>query len=299
MGIIDERLAVIQPVNKFWYKNKVAALDMLRLDLLHPVVSGNKWFKLRLNLKHAVDAGYKAIITSGGGWSNHLAATAFAAKHFGIRAFGVVRGKYDELTPTLESCAANGMELIFVTQEDYKNRHQPEWAKGLVEHFDEVLIIPEGGANEWGRKGAGLISRFIDKSYTHVAVSVGTGTTLIGVRDKLDVSQAVLGFVPMKQGAYLEKNISDHLLPEQNHNWKLHDQWHFGGFGKWDQQLLSFMNEFYQLNKIPLDIVYTSKMMFGLQQMLDENQFSSHERILCIHSGGLQGNESVKDKLIF
>lgn len=299
MGIIDERLAITQPLNKFWYENKVAAVDMLRLDKLHPVVSGNKWFKLRLNMKHAIEAGYKAIVTPGGGWSNHLAATAFAAKAFGIKAIGIVRGRYDVLTPTLEECKADGMELVFVSQEDYKNNREPGWARSLVEHFDEVFMIPEGGANEWGRKGAGLISRFISDKYTHIVVAVGSGTTMAGLREKLNINQHILGFAPMKQGAYLKEHISNHLSPEMNTKWELFDDWHFGGFGKWNKELLAFMNDFYATNNIPLDIVYTSKMMYGLREMLMANHFSSHERILCIHSGGLQGNASVKNELCY
>ncbi len=160
-------------------------------------------------MAHALDNGYKTIITSGGGYSNHLIATAYAAKKFGIKAVGMVRGKYDVLTPTLKACIAEGMELIFLTQEDYKNRHEPGWATNIVAHFDEVFMIPEGGANEWGRAGAGLLDRFVNNSYTHIAVSVGTGTTLIGLRNKLPENQQILGFVPMKQGAlYLEEYIA-------------------------------------------------------------------------------------------
>jgi len=297
MDIIDDRLAVIQPLSKFWYLKKVAAMDMLRLDLLHPVVSGNKWYKLRLNMDYAKNNFYKTIVTSGGGYSNHLVATAYIAKKFGLKSVGIVRGKYDVLTPTLKDCKAQGMKLIFVTQEDYKNQHQPGWAENLVAHFDEVLIIPEGGANERGRAGAGLLKRFIDGSYTHIAVSVGTGTTLIGLRNKLDEEQQVLGFVPMKQGAYLEKYIGEHIEQGKNKNWRLLDTWHFGGFGKWNDGLLHFMNDFYHENKIPLDIVYTSKMMYGIKEMLDDNFFNSSDRVLCIHTGGLQGNVSVKDRL--
>ncbi len=299
MGTIDERLAVIQPVNKFWYQNKVAALDMLRLDLLHPVVSGNKWFKLRLNMKYAVEHGYKAVITAGGGYSNHLAATAYAARMFGIKATGVVRGRYDLLTPTLEACKADGMELIFVSKEEYKNGKELGWMRDLVQHFDEVFIIPEGGANEWGRKGAGLISRFINDSYTHVVLSVGSGTTFIGLRNQLNARQQMLGFVPMKQGAYLAHDIKEHLVAGKDANWELFDKWHFGGFGKWNKDLLGFMNEFYKENNIPLDVVYTSKMMYGLRELLMDNFFSVDERILCIHSGGLQGNASVSNELLF
>ncbi len=299
MDIIDERRAVIQPLNKFWYNNKVAALDMLRLDLIHPVVSGNKWFKLRLNVAYAMDHGFKTIVTSGGGYSNHLIATAFTAKKFGIRAVGIVRGKYNVLTPTLEACRAEGMELIFVTKEDYNNKHEPKWIKNIVAHFDEIFMIPEGGANEWGRAGAGLLDRFIKDDYSHIAVAVGSGTTLIGIRNKINDQQQILGFAPMKKGAYLKAYISDHIIPVKNKNWQLFDEWHFGGFGKWNNNLLNFMNDFYREHKIPLDVVYTSKMMYGMSEMLANNSFSSCDRILCIHSGGLQGNVSVKDELCF
>lgn len=299
MDIIDERRAVIQPINKFWYKNKVAALDMLRLDQIHPIISGNKWYKLRLNMAHAIEHKYKTIVTFGGGYSNHLIATAFAANKFGIPSVGIIRGKYERLTPTLEACKAEGMELIFVSQEDYKNKHQPDWAKSMATHFDEIFIIPEGGANEWGRAGAGLIDRFVKDSYTHIAVSVGTGTTLIGLRNSLKDSQTVMGFAPMKQGSYLKDYIGEHLKPEKNKNWALYDQWHFGGFGKWSEEQIAFMNEFYKDNQIPLDVVYTSKMMYGIREMLTDNFFSVSDRVLCIHSGGLQGNVSVADDLVW
>jgi 1-aminocyclopropane-1-carboxylate deaminase len=297
MATIDERLAVIQPLNKVWYQGKVAAMDMLRLDLLHPVISGNKWYKLRLNLSYAQDHNFKTIVTFGGGYSNHLVATAFAAKEFGLRSVGIVRGQHDVLTPTLADCRAYGMELIFVTHDDYQNRHQPEWAEQMAHHFDEILIIPEGGANERGRKGAGLIDRFVNKSYTHIALSVGTGTTMAGLRNKLDPQQHIIGFVPMKNSVEQAHYISEHLSAAHNKNWTLETDNSFGGFGKWKDELLFFMNEFYNDNKIPLDIVYTSKMMYRLQEMLNDNYFSSTDRILCIHSGGLQGNSSVKDKL--
>src|ERR1700761_8571613 len=129
MATIDEHNVVIQPIGREWYHSKVAAIDMLRLDLVHPVVSGNKWFKLRLNMKHAVDGGFKTIVTFGGGYSNHLIATAYAAKKIGLQSVGIVRGKYDALTPTLQSCLDNDMELVYVSHEDYKSKDQPQWAK--------------------------------------------------------------------------------------------------------------------------------------------------------------------------
>lgn len=299
MVTIDERRVVVQPLSKFWHLKKVETVDMLRLDLIHPVVSGNKWFKLRLNMKHALEQKYKTIVTFGGGYSNHLVATAYAAKHFGLASVGIVRGRYDVLTPTLRDCQAYGMELIFITQDDYKNKHQPGWAEELVRHFDETLIIPEGGDNEWGRAGAALLNRFISHDYTHVAVSVGSGTTLTGIRNAIPVTQQVLGFVPMKQGNYLAEHITAHIPEGQNSNWWLHDKWHFGGFGKCSSELLAFMNDFYRETNIPLDVVYTGKMMYGIKELLDSNHFSSCDRILCIHTGGLQGNASVRGHLVY
>jgi 1-aminocyclopropane-1-carboxylate deaminase len=299
MDIIDERNVRIDSLHKDWYNDKVACVDMLRLDLLHEVVSGNKWYKLRLNLQQALEGNYKTILTFGGGYSNHLVATAYAAKMAGLGAVGIVRGKYETLTPSLQFCKDQGMELVFVAQDDYKNKHRPHWLRELVAHFDELFIIPEGGDNELGRKGAGLITRFIDKQYTHVVLSVGSGTTLAGVRNELDAHQYVVGMVPMKQGKYLHEHIANHLLPEGNRNWQLYDQWHFGGFGKWNDELLGYMNAFYEMNKIPLDIVYTGKMMYGLQQLINDGAFAADSRILCIHTGGLQGNASVKGLLVY
>lgn len=295
MDIMHEDKVTIQPLAPDWYSHKVAALDVLRLDLVHPVVSGNKWYKLRLNIMYAQDHGFKAIVTFGGGYSNHLIATAYTAKKAGLHSIGIVRGKYPVLTPTLQQCADEGMQLIFVTKEDYEQQDNPEYVKQLAAHFDEIYIIPEGGANEWGRKGAALISKFIKPdAYTHIAVSVGTGTTLTGIRNKTNPAQHILGFVPMKQGTYLTDHIAPHLEPNHSLNWHLTDDYHFGGFGKTTPELITFMNHFYHTNHIPLDIIYTGKMMYGIHHLIHANHYPATARILCLHTGGLQGNVSAK-----
>jgi len=294
---MDERKVIIQPLNKNWYDDKVAGVHMLRLDLLDPVISGNKWYKLKLNIRYALDNNYKTIVTFGGGFSNHLIATSAMAAESGLKSVGIVRGTYKELTPTLQACKEAGMELVFISKEEYKDKQETRWLKKLTSQFDNLYIIPEGGANEWGRKGAGLINRFIKDSYTHIAVSVGTGTTFIGLRNKTAQVQQLIGFVPMKEGAYLTNYIGEHLQTDRNHNWDLYDEWHFGGFGKWNKELIAFMNEFYVQNKIPLDIIYTGKMMYGVQQMLQKNVFPADAHILCIHTGGLQGNASIQSAL--
>ena len=290
MDTIDENLAVIQPLNPNWNYNKVAALDMLRLDVLHPIISGNKWYKLRLNIQYAQQHGCKTIVTFGGGFSNHLIATAHAAKSAALLSVGIIRGKYDQLTPTLIGCQDEGMELIFVTKQDYNLKDDSAWISQLTASFDSPYHIPEGGANELGRAGAGMISNLINDAYTHIAVSVGTGTTFVGLRNSLPSNQTILGFVPMKQGIYLKDSIAEHIQQDKNTSWQLFDDWHFGGFGKWNDELTTFMNHFHLTNHIPLDIVYTAKMMFGIRELIENDYLAPTDKVLCIHTGGLQGN---------
>lgn len=290
---MHEDRVIIQSLHPAYYHRNVKAVDILRLDLVHPVVSGNKWYKLRLNVLYAQDHGFKTLLTFGGGYSNHLVAAAYTAKKAGLKCVGIVRGKYPVLTHTLRDCVEEGMELIFVTKEDYDRQGEPEWEQQLASQFDNIYIIPEGGANEWGRKGAGLISKFIKPGYSHVVLSVGSGTTICGVRNKTDVSQHVLGFAPMRGGQYLSEYVGQHLDASHNLNWRIFDDWHFGGFGKRNDDLVNFMNDFYQQNNIPLDIIYTSKMMYGLKSMIADNYFAKDARILAIHSGGLQGNTGI------
>ncbi len=292
---------LIQSLHKDWYTPHVQAIDMLRLDAVHPVVSGNKWYKLKYNLQYAQLNGYISILTFGGAYSNHLVATAAAAQLSGIKAIGIVRGNYatDNLTPTLQQCMNHGMQLHFVSREEYDKKEDKTYLQDLAMQFNNPFIIPEGGNNEWGRKGTEEIASYIPSHYTHICISVGTGTTLAGTRAALPLQQQVLGYVPMKNGIYLKQEIDKHLEPEQRAAYQLFDNWHCGGFGKTNDELLSFMNSFYKINHIPLDIVYTGKMMLGIQQQLQQGYFASGDRILCIHTGGLQGNTSVKDRLVY
>ncbi len=289
----------IQPLNVEWYQPSVQQLDMLRLDVLHPVVSGNKWYKLKYNVKVAIEHGYRSILTFGGGYSNHLVATAAAAQQYGIRSVGIVRGQYEDLTPTLTACKEYGMELAFVPQSQYKLKSDEIWLNELLEKYNTPYVIPEGGANNYGRKGAEEIAHYISSHYTHVCVSAGTGTTLVGLRNALPAILTILGYVPMKMGGHIQSDIAPFITSRQKVNWHLFDKYHFGGFGKWTDTLIDFMNEFYKINEIPLDIVYTSKMMFGLQQQLQSGYFSIKDKVLCVHTGGLQGNSSVGSKLIY
>lgn len=268
------------------------AVAMLRLDLLHPIISGNKWYKLKYNISRAIAEGKDTILSFGGAYSNHLIATAAAAQQAGLRSIGMVRGLHaqEERTTVLQQCAAMGMTLHFLSREDYNRKNEPLFLQELANRFHQPFIIPEGGANEEGRLGAGTIAQLIPEDYTHVCLSVGTATTLIGIRNSLPLSQRVMGFAPMKGGTYLNEHIKDHLFPEKNANWTLTDWYHFGGFGKVTSRLYEFMGIFHADYGFPLDKVYTAKMMFGIKDLIQEDIFDRDAKILCIHTGGLTGN---------
>jgi 1-aminocyclopropane-1-carboxylate deaminase len=284
----------IQPIPGSWYQPYVSGISMLRLDVLHPVISGNKWYKLKYNVQQAQKNGYDTILTFGGGYSNHLVATAAAAHMAGLKSVGFVRGVYVVPTPTLQTCAEYGMQLIPILQEEYKLKSDAAWLQELQHKYPKAHIVPEGGANEWGRAGVAEIADYIDHTYSHVCVSAGTGTTYTGLRNALPAAIQVYGYVPMKGGTYLEDEVQQHLLTA---NCQLFADWHFGGFGKVSDELIAFMNAFYKTTAIALDIVYTGKMMYGIQQQLRQGVFPQDANILCIHTGGLQGNASVKDRL--
>lgn len=268
-------------------------LDMLRLDMTDQVVSGNKWFKLVYNLEAAHAGGHRTLLSFGGPWSNHLVALAAVARKAGLAAVGMVRGQHAAInpSPSLRYCAEMGMQLRYLSRHEYALKDDPGFLEHLRREWNDPYIVPQGGANSEGRKGAGLIAAYIPGHYTHVCVAAGTGTTLAGLREHLPVAQQVTGFAPMKQGRYLEAVIGGWLSDRQNRNWSVTDNYHFGGFGKMTVSLQQWMEDFYSQYGIPLDRVYTAKMMFGVLDQVAAGIFPRDAQILCIHTGGLQNYE--------
>ncbi|HEY9178809.1 MAG TPA: pyridoxal-phosphate dependent enzyme [Flavipsychrobacter sp.] len=298
MDITPEQQPYIQQLNADWHGGRAAQIAMLRLDVIHKQVSGNKWYKLKYNADYCRSQGINTILTFGGAYSNHLAATAAMANICGLRSIGIVKGTYaeKELTSTLQFCKGNGMQLVFATHEDYAKKYDPEWLEYLSSRFDHPMIIPEGGANEHGRKGAEEIAKLIPERFTHIAVSVGTGTTLAGIANAIGDDVNAIGFAPMKGGKYLLQEIGKHVT---GRNFTIYDDWHFGGFGKYKPELIEFMNQFYVQHSIALDMVYTAKMMYGLKQQVQSGLYPAGARILAVHTGGLQGNVTLKSLLEF
>ncbi|MBL7712131.1 MAG: pyridoxal-phosphate dependent enzyme [Chitinophagaceae bacterium] len=266
-------------------------VNMLRLDRMHPFISGNKWFKLCYNIEDAIRSGKQSILSFGGAYSNHLIALAAAAYARGLSSIGLVRGEEAVHNSVLAQCQAYGMQLHYLSRAHYAAKEDAGFLAELEQHFPEALIVPEGGANEAGERGAAEIAGYIDRPFSHVALSVGTGTSFIGLRRALPDVQQLLGFAPMKGGAYLAGTIKAKLQGLPENNWQVYDRFHFGGFGKISAEVSTFMARFYEQYGVELDRVYTAKMMLGIRQLINEGAFPEGAQILCIHTGGLTGND--------
>ncbi|MFS8081847.1 MAG: 1-aminocyclopropane-1-carboxylate deaminase/D-cysteine desulfhydrase [Ginsengibacter sp.] len=284
---------LIENIKDTLFSEKKVHLDMLRLDLVHPFISGNKIFKLRYYLEMALENNIKTIVTFGGAFSNHLAATAYTCKKCGLKSIGIVRGeKPKKNSPTLEFCIQQDMQLIFVARQLYQNISKGETDKfpGL-EDLKNFIIIPGGGYSNQGSLGAESITTFFDqKLYSHICVPVGTATTLSGIVNNISIAK-VLGFPILKGLNDIQERMN--FLGTQKTNWEIISSYHFGGYAKYNENLTRFMAEFYYKHQIPLDFVYTGKMMYGVYDLIRNNFFEKGARILCLHTGGLQGNKSL------
>jgi 1-aminocyclopropane-1-carboxylate deaminase/D-cysteine desulfhydrase-like pyridoxal-dependent ACC family enzyme len=271
-------------------------VDVLRLDRIHPVVSGNKWFKLKYHLGQAMEIPGAPVLTFGGAWSNHLIATAFAAKQLGLTAVGIIRGERPEiLSATLQNAQALGMQLIFIDRKEYAVKNEPGFLHQLTEQYPGAYIIPEGGGGNNGIRGSEDILRGIDSSgYTHICCAIGTGTTFLGLVRASQPGQQLIG-VPVLKGMDTIAAIDpgNFLTPEQHSRCLLLPTYHFGGYARHPRSLMDFMNHFYRQTNIPTDIVYTGKLFYALCDRISHHFFPAHSRLLVIHSGGLQGNQSL------
>ena len=264
-------------------------ISIKRLDLVHPQISGNKFFKLKYNLLAAQQQGYKKLLTFGGAYSNHIAATAYAAQLFDFESLGIIRGEELASKPlnlTLNTAQQFGMQLQFVMRETYRQKQSPAYLAQLQQDYPEYYVIPEGGTNPLAIQGCTEILSDADRqNYALICCAVGTGGTIAGLIEASHSQQQVLGFFALK-GDFLCREIQQ--LTEKR-NWQITDQYCCGGYAKTTPELLQFIRTFEQQYNIPLEQIYTGKMLLGLIDLIQQGTFPKDHRILVIHSGGLQG----------
>lgn len=274
-------------------------VKLLRTDLIHPLVSGNKWYKLKYNLLAAQDQGYTRVISFGGAYSNHIHALAWAGFNMGLETVGIIRGEpeYAE-NPTLRDCQRWGMKLHFVDRKTYRRRSDAEYLQQLLQVVGPGYIVPEGGSNRLAVKGVAELAEALCsfESPDYILLAAGTGGTTAGFAAGVADGIRVLSVPVLKQGEFLRDDIA-RLLAESGvadrHNWQLDLEGHFGGYGRVCADVRSCIERFGLQYKLPLDPIYTAKLMLRLEQLLAEEYFPSGSEVMVVHTGGLQGARSL------
>jgi len=282
---VNQKINIEQPNNIEIY--------IKREDLLHPYISGNKFRKLKYNVQKAIEIGSELLITFGGAYSNHILATAAAGKEYGIATLGVIRGEELESkvseNPTLSLANEFGMQFLFVSREVYSKKEEASFIEDLIKKYKKSYILPEGGTNDLAIKGCEEILIEEDASFDYVCCAVGTGGTISGIINTSKEHQKIIGFSALK-GDFLSDVIRKFVSKS---NWYINNEYHFGGYGKVTNELITFLNNFYNSTSIPLDPIYTGKMVYGIFDMIQKNKFPENSKILLIHTGGLQGIKGI------
>ncbi len=308
-------------------------VDLLRLDQIHPVVSGNKWYKLRYYIQAALAQNAKTIASFGGPYSNHLVALAFAAKENNMASIGYVRANEGEpITPTLQEAQYYGMQLVFLGRSSFQEKKEELLFIAKSESNTSNLkasttnskintltyFVDEGGYGVTGAKGAATIITDWEKyennnslnnnsatlihenpisNYDYILAAVGTGTMLAGIINASAIFQNVIGIPVLKNEGTIKTEIKS-LLLDQEKPFQLLHQFHQGGYAKFTPTQIDYMNFLWAKEQIPTDIVYTGKLLFAVDQLVKENYFKPSSKILVIHSGGLQGNRSLANGIL-
>ena len=275
-----------QTIDASWLKAKNITLDVLRLDKIHPVISGNKWFKLKYYLEDFIQTGLNELGTFGGAYSNHIVATAFAALSINKKSIGVIRGEKPlQLSHTLLKAQEYGMRLHFVSRQDFNDK------ESIKKQHPDIYWIDEGGYGNLGAIGAAEILSLATNfhQYTHIVCATGTGTMLAGICRAALPHQKIIGISVLKNNVSINNEVSKLT---SNTFTIMHD-FHFGGYAKHPSSLIDFMKEIWQDHHLPTDIVYTSKTFYAIRQLVLNLFFPECSKILMIHSGGLQGNLSL------
>lgn len=278
------------------HDEKIAHADIRLLikreDLNHPFVSGNKWWKLKYNLEEAARNNFKTLLTFGGAYSNHIFATSAAAEELGFKSIGIIRGEETlPLNPTLLFAKEKGMELHYLSRDAYRTKTSSDH---YFKQFGDFYSIPEGGSNLLAVKGIREFASTLNIDYDYICCAVGTGGTLSGLIEGVSENKEIIGFSVLKGSEFLTDEIKK-LSTKSKHlsNWQLITDYHFGGYAKKTTQLLEFITSFRTTHKIPLDFVYTAKMMSGVYDLIAKGFFKRGSTLLAIHTGGLQAGEGM------
>jgi 1-aminocyclopropane-1-carboxylate deaminase len=294
MNIDLEIFSPVHQIRNLLFDDKGLEIFIKRDDMIHPIISGNKWRKLKYILLQAKAQNKTHLVTFGGAYSNHLLATAAAAARFGFRATGIVRGE-EVQNDTLFLCRLHGMQLIFTNRENYRDK--PALFKKYFTDDTDAFFIDEGGASPEAAKGCSELVNELNQSYDHILCACGTGTTAAGIINGINQHNLSTQFnaIPVfKNGGFIKDEIDKFLLAPTNY--QLHTGYHFGGYGKTTNELIKFIKQFVTDTGIVIEPVYTGKMLYALYDLAAKDHFKPGSKILAIHTGGIWGLLGMKDK---
>ena len=285
--------SIIQPD---WAIARGITLVVKRDDLLHPIISGNKWRKLKYALLQAHDNNVKHIVSFGGGFSNHVHALGYCCHQLNIQFTAIIRGDYSHnLSPMLRDLLSWGTDIQYVDRINYQQRAEPQYLQTLATKYPNALIIPEGGSQLQALKGVAEIIDELQNEYDYVLAPVASGGTLAGLiqgatQDVKHHSCQILGIGVLKGEGYLEQLVTELLVKNTPaKSWHINHNYHFGGYAKANNELRQFCDDFYQQTKIEIEPLYSGKLFFALRDLIAKGYFPQKSRILAIHTGGMQG----------
>lgn len=291
----------LEEVKDSFLEERNVCLFIKREDLVHPQLSGNKWYKLKYNLQEAKKEGKNSLLTFGGAYSNHIYSAAAAGKIFNFNTIGIIRGEeHLPLNPTLAFAKECGMDLHYLSRKDYRNKNSDEIKTRLKKEFGDFYLLPEGGTNQFAVQGCSELISKITTGFDYICCPCGTGGTLSGLISGLTGNKFAIGFAVLKNASFLIENVKSLLQPKNENlltNWDINLDYHFGGYAKFNKQLINFIDRFISITGIPIEPIYTGKMLFGIYDLVSNGFFREGSRIVAIHTGGLQGLNGLKNKI--
>lgn len=298
---MENNPAPLQLLHDPLFADRGVQVYLKREDWLHPTISGNKWRKLKYNLQAARFQGKDTLLTFGGAYSNHVAAVAAAGKEFNLRTVGYIRGEaHPVLNPTLTFATRCGMQLHYLDRATYRQKNLPAFAEHLQSKYPTAYLLPEGGTNLLAVKGCAEIVPDISVPYDYLVCAVGTGGTLAGLIAGLAGAKQIIGIPALKGGEFLKAEIEQLVTgyAGQNFsNWELQTQFHFGGYAKVKPELVQFIQYCWQQHQVPLEPIYTGKMLYGLYSLIRQAYFKPGTVLVAVHTGGLQGLAGLAQRL--
>jgi 1-aminocyclopropane-1-carboxylate deaminase len=284
----------IQEIHHSILEKTGVRLLVKREDLNHPLVSGNKWWKLKYNLEEALRLKKQTVVTFGGAFSNHIYATAAAAKEKNLKSIGLIRGEETlPLNATLSFVRENGMELRYISREEYRRKDSNEFLRKLEAQFGDFYLIPEGGTNDLAVKGCAEYAQkeLATIDFDHLFIPVGTGGTIAGLICGFCGKKEITGVTVLKNGEFLKEKIEKlvyNFSGNTYEKWSLLTSYHHGGYAKLTDELLRFISVMKEEHKLPLDTVYTGKLMWAVMKEIEQGKFRRGSTVLAFHTGGVQ-----------